>query len=726
MFALSAVTVSIDYSDYLRCIIDNKNHFDEWIIVTSDEDIETQSLCRTYGLTCCISQRLYREDGTFDAVFQKAQGLNDGLSLVSTDWVVTLDSDIYLPGDFRSHLDCLDLLEGHLYGVRGRRICGSYQQFTILKKRSPWRANNTTANLDIYGYLQLFNLQSGPQRYPENLTKWENENNIPVGCDVLFSNRFCDEKKHKLELSVLHLGPVETNWLGRHSQQFYLDKDDTPIDSIDGLLSLIPTNVDLITLQFGAENNAISRLLEDRCHCVYQIPLSNQNLLDSIPDASVDAIIIDIELDYLTIIDAFPKLLRILNSSGVIYGSYFGIEHWPISTTALLLLAGAPDVALHCSSWYIRPFTNGSIRKKLQWCAGKSEAQNRDGCGVIVVVGPSHSSAELATLLASLSDNWGGAVSVLHYGVRDQAAEIVCVHFRANYVPVVEAESSDVSISRRLLYQSNIVLRGSALVTAELDSAFAELENSQWIYTESADNAKQLIGFNRDWRNAIKWLANPFADANRAEDGTLVSAVWFHYSQSVIDWNTTVGYSWGRYFDRAMSTLTPEVMIENPTTVITWVERGSVETFLQNVQNWVFYPPTKILCLLDPALIPEEKQGIHNMEHDSFTFISVETLESGLMKTIRAALREGSAIVVSGKYKPTLGANLFSHAEWDRYDVLGDLSACVSELLPTLLRISGKVKLRGEDRIGLLKEMIQSGIYLTKSILPTDIGWDLS
>src|SRR5688572_20934857 len=120
-FRVQAVTICIDYSDYLRLISANRRHFDRWIIVTVHNDRATQELCKELGIECCISRHLPSNGAGFDAAWNKASIINEGLSGLDPDcWAVILDSDVLLPRNFRERIFKLPLVSGHLYGAKGR------------------------------------------------------------------------------------------------------------------------------------------------------------------------------------------------------------------------------------------------------------------------------------------------------------------------------------------------------------------------------------------------------------------------------------------------------------------------------------------------------------------------------------------------------------------------------------------------------------------------------
>src|SRR5580698_1846413 len=123
-FHLQAVTICINYADYLKCIVQNARHFDRWLVLTVSEDHETKEVCAAHGLECYVST-LLRPDGTdFHAVTNKAPILNEGLERFGNHgWALVLDADVLLPRHFRRRLEGLPLEPGYLYGMAGRKFC---------------------------------------------------------------------------------------------------------------------------------------------------------------------------------------------------------------------------------------------------------------------------------------------------------------------------------------------------------------------------------------------------------------------------------------------------------------------------------------------------------------------------------------------------------------------------------------------------------------------------
>ncbi|MDQ3624972.1 MAG: glycosyltransferase family 2 protein [Verrucomicrobiota bacterium] len=136
---LQAVTICINYADFLECIVRNQRHFDRWIIVTVPEDHETIAVCRRHGLEFLFS-RVLRPDGRdFHSSFNKSRILNEGLdALDQHGWTAILDSDVLLPRHFREQVCALPLECGALYGMAGRKICPDRDMFEALKWCEPW------------------------------------------------------------------------------------------------------------------------------------------------------------------------------------------------------------------------------------------------------------------------------------------------------------------------------------------------------------------------------------------------------------------------------------------------------------------------------------------------------------------------------------------------------------------------------------------------------------
>ena len=99
---VEAVTVSVNYSDYLSKCISNKEKLDRWIVVTEKQDTKCINLCKSNNIEFVLCEDFY----TNGAIFAKGRGVDFGLKFLNkTDWLLNIDSDICLPEDFRTVLE---------------------------------------------------------------------------------------------------------------------------------------------------------------------------------------------------------------------------------------------------------------------------------------------------------------------------------------------------------------------------------------------------------------------------------------------------------------------------------------------------------------------------------------------------------------------------------------------------------------------------------------------
>ena len=98
---IDAVTVSIDYSDYLSKIISNKEIINNWLIITHKDDTKTINICKDNKIEYIYSEKIYQ-----NAQFAKCKAINEGLEKITpVDWILHLDSDIKLPENFYDVID---------------------------------------------------------------------------------------------------------------------------------------------------------------------------------------------------------------------------------------------------------------------------------------------------------------------------------------------------------------------------------------------------------------------------------------------------------------------------------------------------------------------------------------------------------------------------------------------------------------------------------------------
>jgi hypothetical protein len=239
---LQVVTVSVNYSDFLKYTIEeNYKLFDKWIIVTDTKDVETKQLCDRYsdkGVVCIQTDVFYKNG----AKFKKYAAINEGLELVDEDaWVLFLDSDIALHEQTRYILEKLNLDETCIYGM-DRLNCQGVEAWDAFKKGNGLVINNwllTDAGFRIGSRLvHYYGFENGDGQfagwnpigffqlaYRGAFTKYPDDSIGADHCDLLFA-RLWDRSKCVFipETFCIHLESLYThksaNWYGRVSDPF--------------------------------------------------------------------------------------------------------------------------------------------------------------------------------------------------------------------------------------------------------------------------------------------------------------------------------------------------------------------------------------------------------------------------------------------------------------------------------------------------------------------------
>lgn len=242
---ISAVTICVHYGDFLAHTLPaNKSLFDEIIVVTSPKDLYTQAVCEFNNVRCLITDVFY-EDG---ASFNKAKGINEGFkALNKRDWVLHIDSDIWLPSTFRIVMEKVPLNRDDLYGV-DRLMCPSYQAWEDFKvQQKPVHEAWVYQHMDFFpmgerfiqykgdgyiplGYFQMFH-KSKFKEYPT-------KHMSAARTDLQFSLMW-ERKNRRLIPDVvgIHLESElrtdqSVNWFGRQTPPF----GNVPMDYIMGKL----------------------------------------------------------------------------------------------------------------------------------------------------------------------------------------------------------------------------------------------------------------------------------------------------------------------------------------------------------------------------------------------------------------------------------------------------------------------------------------------------------
>ena len=241
---IHAVTVCNGYSDFLEHTARvNQNCFDNWIIVTTQEDKGTLAVCERYGLRVAYCPYFTR----YGSSFNKALGINIGLAHMPMDltrngvkaegvWICHIDADTALPEDFRKLINNIPLDTKSIYGV-DRVECPNYEAWIkhrtepdLYKKhyfcRPPdgWEIGSRLRHFDYgdylpIGYFQLWHTDSGIYRYPTV------QNAEAEHTDVLHALQWDEFHRHLIpSILVTHLktggNRMGQNWDGRKTPKF--------------------------------------------------------------------------------------------------------------------------------------------------------------------------------------------------------------------------------------------------------------------------------------------------------------------------------------------------------------------------------------------------------------------------------------------------------------------------------------------------------------------------
>ena len=191
---IDAITVSIDYSDYLEQIASNRDKFARWLIVTHQSDKKTIEVCKSNDLQYICSKEIYA-DG---ACFAKSRAINEAIRYLNPqDWLCVLDSDSLLPNDFN------DIVDQYVYDKETIYGCVRYNPDGSRKIENFDGAYSYPA-----GFFQLWHTSKFCDYYVGNMTNTEG--------DLQHKNRF--EKTHLLPLKLIDLqkeSGFKENWYGR-------------------------------------------------------------------------------------------------------------------------------------------------------------------------------------------------------------------------------------------------------------------------------------------------------------------------------------------------------------------------------------------------------------------------------------------------------------------------------------------------------------------------------
>ena len=422
---LTAVTMCVNYADFLAQTVSNRNYFDEWIVVTCREDHATRELCVRHGIRVHLSGQLGPWGDCFDSAYLKAPVINEVLSrLPQEGWVLLLDADLLLPQRFRERLGNYSLYPRALYGMYGRRECDSWEEYTWRRPVEPW-AENIGYSSSVLGYFQLFRLDQPINRYPYARPKLEMHD------DLCFQYGFKATLRRLLPMEGLHVGPPRVNWSGRHSGAFSGETEQVPARRVPQVLEHLK-KVEVLWV-IGADESmpwavlaaragklvvvdwygleaeidaaivqADRRLLRKRLGEHWEslglspvlIPAERTRMEAAMETAPADAVFFVPELSADMAAALGPLFLKKGRKWPVLLGQFYGFPQWRSTALSVSVFFGVPDEVYTDGSWIVRnPVGMPMLRS--------GEAKDMEGVTMVVFCGNPGQVATLGEWVAS-------------------------------------------------------------------------------------------------------------------------------------------------------------------------------------------------------------------------------------------------------------------------------------------------------------------------------------
>jgi|GEM_PF-487003 len=482
---LQAVTICINYADYLECIVENRKHFDRWVVMTAPADQATHDLCALHGIECQDSALLRTDGKDFHAVHNKGPILNEALEylahapksslpaqtgagsseahgletpLEDPGWCVIFDADVLLPRHFRERVLALPLEPGAIYAAGGRKFCESREQFDLLRPHEPWE-RLVSRYSQALGFFNLFHLGTHPNRYPVRKPGLNGHD------DWLFTTSFLEQRRKTLPFTVIHVGPAAENWGGRISKRYHATEEAPAGKATDFPSSLVnspphPSSSRAAVIGYfpggkwkallpvfsqiylvdhfsigsisgdpmrEADRAVLRKLVSEEIAAAENVTILTPHSISSlaqVPDGSLDVLYFTGEISSDWLCSALPHWLPKLKEHGMICGDLYGLPHWPEATFTIALSLGVPARAAGGDFWWLQ-------RSQIPRKALAEYSHEDEGDGVVILhVGNDHLDALLLSLYAC-RQQWKGRIEVWHGGAQDESLRILAAKLEA-------------------------------------------------------------------------------------------------------------------------------------------------------------------------------------------------------------------------------------------------------------------------------------------------------
>lgn len=219
---ITAITTCVNYDDYLAITLPlNRDLFQQFYVITTEEDKATQQLCERYNATAVITDRFYHNGANFN----KGKAINQVLHQLEDTLVCHLDADVILPQEIKNVTVDPEII----YGCP-RLMCpdmASWKNYLQTKSVENWtkyKAQFFRVGREVYrkylpiGYMQLFHLSNLTEKpyYPETS---KNAGESDVRFSLKWDKHTCLDELVAIHLPVLGNSREGVNWNGRKSSR---------------------------------------------------------------------------------------------------------------------------------------------------------------------------------------------------------------------------------------------------------------------------------------------------------------------------------------------------------------------------------------------------------------------------------------------------------------------------------------------------------------------------
>lgn len=212
---IKGIVVCVNYADLLGVSLDRWDcGLDDILVVTSNADKATQSLCQSHHVPYYVTDVFYANGAKFNKGAALSEAIIARRFRDNADWLLLFDADIVPPANWRDIVERSRPQPGKLYGAWR----WENPENTPLEKVD-WAKGRMIPQAWVIGYFCLFHSKD-PRVPPDPMFEvhWTHAGNY----DTSFSWRWPrgpNGLQEFLSLRTVHLGLQRENWLGRGKKQ---------------------------------------------------------------------------------------------------------------------------------------------------------------------------------------------------------------------------------------------------------------------------------------------------------------------------------------------------------------------------------------------------------------------------------------------------------------------------------------------------------------------------